>query len=88
MLSLFVHVIFVVIVIIVFCPSSRKDPLSDSQIVQMRLQVQQQRLKVEEERYALFSVYTLSSSLAFTNNLKLHAGLQVECYPFTLTHPL
>ncbi|KAJ3642201.1 hypothetical protein Zmor_025006 [Zophobas morio] len=28
---------------------SRKDPLSDSQIVQMRLQVQQQRLKVEEE---------------------------------------
>ncbi|XP_060527613.1 partitioning defective 3 homolog B isoform X2 [Cylas formicarius] len=28
---------------------SRKDPLSESQIVQMRLQVQQQRLKVEEE---------------------------------------
>ncbi|XP_050310493.1 partitioning defective 3 homolog isoform X3 [Anthonomus grandis grandis] len=28
---------------------SRKDALSDSQIVQMRLQVQQQRLKVEEE---------------------------------------
>ncbi|XP_074029775.1 partitioning defective 3 homolog isoform X3 [Leptinotarsa decemlineata] len=29
--------------------SRNKDPLSDSQIVQMRLQVQQQRLKVEEE---------------------------------------
>ncbi|XP_044753306.1 partitioning defective 3 homolog isoform X3 [Coccinella septempunctata] len=29
--------------------SNRKEPLSDSQIVQMRLQVQQQRLKVEEE---------------------------------------
>lgn len=35
-----------------FCPRSRKEQLSDSQIVQMRLQVQQQRLKVEEERYA------------------------------------
>ncbi|KAK9890682.1 hypothetical protein WA026_012033 [Henosepilachna vigintioctopunctata] len=31
--------------------SNRKESLSDSQIVQMRLQVQQQRLKVEEERY-------------------------------------
>lgn len=38
-----------------FCPpsSTRKEQLSENQIVQMRMQVQQQRLKVEEERYAL-----------------------------------
>lgn len=36
----------------VLLPRRGKDQLSDSQIVQMRLQVQQQRLKVEEERYA------------------------------------
>lgn len=44
---------------------SRKESLSDSQIVQMRLQVQQQRLKVEEERYAPIRFIHCSSWIMF-----------------------
>lgn len=49
--------------------SRGKESLSDSQIVQMRLQVQQQRLKVEEERYAPKSFLSLSLSIDVLSTL-------------------